>query len=108
MLKGARVPSFCNSRWYFALFMPAHFGEYLAFLAAVLICFLAIPYGIYMLIPGRQPLYLAGIYFAVIVVFGGIYILLTNRTKARHLEDASGRQGDAGPYPLQPQKDPRD
>ena len=86
VLKGARVPSFCNSRWYFPRFMPAPFGEYLAFLAPVLVCFLSILSGIYMLIPGRQPLYLAGIYFAVIVVFGGIYILLTNRTKARHLE----------------------
>ena len=39
-----------------------------------------------MLIPERQPLHLAAVYFAAILIFGGTYILLTNKTKARHMD----------------------
>lgn len=80
------VSPVCRSRWYYALFMPHWFGEYLKLLFLILICFLAIPYGSYLLIPKREPLYLAGIYFLCIVVFGGLYVLLGNKTRGRHGE----------------------
>ena len=86
LFKKKHVPSFCNSGWYYALFLPGRFGEYMLFLITVLICFLAVPYGAYLLIPKRQPLHLAAIYFAAILIFGGTYILLTNKTKARYLD----------------------
>ncbi len=86
LFKQKHVPAFCNSGWYYALFLPRRFGEYFLFLLIVLVCFLAIPYGAYMLIPERQPLHLAAVYFAAILIFGGTYILLTNKTKARHMD----------------------
>ena len=73
-----RVPRFCKSTWYYSLF--------LILLVTILICFLAVPYGIYMLLPEKSTYYLIGIYFAVVVVFGGIYILINNKTKVRHQE----------------------
>ena len=57
----------CIRDRYYALFLPRRFGEYFLFLLIVLVCFLAIPYGAYMLIPERQPLHLAAVYFAAIL-----------------------------------------
>lgn len=86
-----RIPKFCNTKAYWALFMPHWFSEFMRFLLTVLICFLVIPYGGYLLLPKRTPVYLVCIYLACIVVFGGIYVLIVNRTKIRHskvLKDA--------------------
>ncbi len=86
LFKQKHIPAYCNTGWYYALFFPRHLGELVIFLVTVLICFLAIPYGAYMLVPERQPLHLLGIYFLAVLIFGGFYILVTNRTKARHME----------------------
>lgn len=86
LFKKKRVPGYCNSRWYYALFLPRWFGEFFTFLVTVLVCFAAIPYGSYLLIPDRKQVYLVGIYVLTIVIFGGIYVWISNRTKARHME----------------------
>ena len=86
LFKQKHIPAYCNTSWYFALFFPRHFKEILMFLVTIFLCFLAIPYGAYMLIPKRQPLHLVGIYFLAVLIFGGIYVLLMNRTKVRHME----------------------
>ena len=44
-----------------------------------------IPCGIYKLLPEQKTLYLAMIYGVDVVVFGGLYILIGNWTKDRHL-----------------------
>ena len=79
-----RVPRFCKSTWYYSLYFTRGFSEFLILLVTILICFLAVPYGIYMLLPEKSTYCLIGIYFAVVVVFGGIYILINN--KVRHQE----------------------
>lgn len=80
------VPGFCNSKWYYAIYFTKGFGEFLILLLNILICFLAIPYGIYMLLPEQKQLYLVAVYFLVIVVFGGLYVFINNRTKVHHLK----------------------
>lgn len=80
------VPRFCRSNWYYMMYSPRWFGEFFKFFLMVLICFLAIPCGSYFLIPDRKPLYLAGIYFACVLIFGGIYVLIGNKTKDRYAE----------------------
>lgn len=79
-----RVPSYCNTKWYYALFMPHWFSEYMRLLVMALVCFLLIPYGTYWLIPSRVPLYLVGIYLVCIFIFGGCYVLVSNKTKVKH------------------------
>lgn len=79
-----RVPKYCNTKGYYALFMPHWFSEYMRLLLTILVCFLVIPYGGYLLIPKRTPLYLVCIYLACILVFGGCYVLIGNRTRIRH------------------------
>ena len=81
-----RVPRFCKSTWYYSLYFTRGFSEFLILLMTILICFLAVPWGIYMLLPQKSNYYLAGIYFVAVVVFGGLYILINNKTKVRHQE----------------------
>ncbi len=79
-----RVPAFCKSSWYYALYLPRGFSEFFLLFLTILVCFLAIPIGIYMLIPDKTSIHLIGIYFLSILFFGGFYILVNNRTKVRH------------------------
>lgn len=81
-----RVQRYCNTRWYYALFMPHWISDYMRLILMVLVCFLAIPYGVYLLIPKRMPLHLVGIYLFCILLFGGCYVLIGNRTKVRHMK----------------------
>ncbi len=63
------------------------------FLAVFLICFLLIPYGSYLLIPERKPLYLGLIYFVCVLVFGGLYVVVGNRSRDRYSDTIKeGRQ----------------
>lgn len=80
------VPGFCKSTWYYALYFPRGISELSILLLTVLICFLAVPCGIYLLLSDKSILYLIGIYFAAIIIFGGGYVLINNRTKVRHQE----------------------
>lgn len=62
-------------------------------LLCVAVLFLALPYGIYQMIPERIPLYLAGIYLVDILIFGGIYMTVGNHTKMQYMEPLKeGRQ----------------
>lgn len=78
------VPFFCNSGCYYALFSPRGVREFFALFCAMLVCFLAVPFGIYWRIPEKTIVYLFAIYFCVIVVFGGLYIAVSNWTKGRY------------------------
>lgn len=86
LFKKDRVPGFCNSTVYYALYFPKGIREFFTFLFMFLLCFWAVPCGAYLLIPERRPLYLAGIYILSILVFGGIYIAVGNKTRGKHLE----------------------
>lgn len=79
-----RIPGYCKSGWYYSIFFTRGFTEILTLLATVLVCFLLIPCAVYFMIPEKTPWYLIGIYFATIVVFGGMYVLISNRTKMHH------------------------
>ena len=80
------VPRYCNTKGYYALYMPHWFSEYLKLVLTVLVCFLVIPYGGYLLLPARKPVYLVGIYLVCILIFGGCYVWIGNRTRMRHME----------------------
>lgn len=78
------APKICNTNGYYALFMPHWFSEYMKLILTILICFLVIPYGGYLLLPQQKPLYLMCIYVVCILVFGGCYVMIGNRTKIHH------------------------
>ena len=79
-----RVPAWCGTTFYYALYYPRGFKEILIFLLTLIICFLGIPCGIYFLIPQRIIWYLAAVYFVDVLLFGGLYVMIGNRTRLRH------------------------
>ena len=83
-LKENGIPAFCNSKFFFALYFPKSFSDVIIILISVLLTFLLIPCGIYfLLLPEKETVYLVIIYFITIIVFGGLYILIGNRTKEK-------------------------
>lgn len=93
VFRQGHVPRICLSRLYYSLYFPRWFKEYLVLFLFVAVGFLAVPWGIYQLLPDQKPLYLAGIYLADIIVLGGFYMTVGNRTKLHHMEELKqGRQ----------------
>ena len=79
-----RVPAWCGTTFYYALYYPRGFREIMIFLLTLVICFLGIPCGIYFLIPQRVIWYLAAVYFVDVLLFGGLYVMIGNKTRLRH------------------------
>ena len=63
MLQKNRVPAWCGTTFYYALYYPRGIREIMIFLLTLVICFLVIPCGIYFMIPQRVIWYLAAVYF---------------------------------------------
>lgn len=81
-----RVPVICHSRFYYALYFPRGVRDVLTLILTFVFCFGLVPNGLYLFLPEKKPLYLALIYGAAVLVFGGLYIVTGNLTKDRHLE----------------------
>ena len=79
-----KVPVFCRTTFYYALYYARGLKERLIGLVTFLICFLALPCGIYFLLPDRKIWYLVLIYFADIIIFGGLYVTIGNRSRSRY------------------------
>ncbi len=87
-----KIPLFCDSGIFYALYYPRRFREILLFLFCLLLTLGAIPCGLYLLFfAGKGARYLAVIYIVDVLVFGGLYILVNNRTKVHH--DPALREG---------------
>ena len=78
------VPSFCQSCFYYALYFTRGLKEAMVLLISLVVCFLAVPCGIYSLLPVQKTLYLILIYFACVIVFGGLYTIVGNMTRGHH------------------------
>ena len=79
------VPSICNSRLFYSLFMPRTFVEFVIAMLVVVALFFLMPYGIYYFIPVKKDIILTSICFGVTLIFGGIYLYLTVRLKQKYL-----------------------
>lgn len=80
------VPKICGGGYYYSLYFTRGFKEFLTLLVTIGVCFLAVPYGLYSLLPDKKTIFLVFIYFLCILVFGGIYVAVGNVTKGRHLD----------------------
>lgn len=85
LFQSDRVPMICNTNFYYAMYFPRGFREIGTLLLTFIFCFGLLPYGIYLFLPEKKTFYLALIYGAAVLIFGGIYILVGNLTKDRHL-----------------------
>ncbi len=80
------VPRICNTRLYYALFLPRWPMDLLILLLTVVICFFALPGGIYLLIPNRKPFMLLLLCAVCVLLFGVIYVLVGADTKSAHMD----------------------
>lgn len=85
-MKQSKVPSYCNSMYYYAMYFTKGVVEATLLLLTLAMVFLVIPIGIYWMIPGREMVHLLVIYIAVLVLFFGAYILIGNLTKDKHMD----------------------
>lgn len=81
------IPGLFNTDYFFSVFMPGEFGDFIIILLSILIL-LAVPTGIYFLIPaGTRKLWiLILMYVGVIAVAVGIFLLIFKKVRTRHLE----------------------
>lgn len=83
--KTNRVPKLFTNGFYFSLFLPSKAADWFCILAMMLLCFLAIPCGIYFfLLPEQKIMYLIGIYLLCIVFFFGVYQWINAASKAKY------------------------
>lgn len=81
------APVFIASKLFAVLYKPVSFMEFLTLIVLFLFFFAAIPLGVYFfLLKEKGILFLAGIYLLDILIFGGIYVLLGNRTVGKFRE----------------------
>ena len=87
-LKADKVPKLCDSTLFYACFMPKTLGEILVFILGLLIVFLAVPFGIYLLFFAEKfgELALAIIYVILILLVGSLYLAINNKVKEKHLD----------------------
>lgn len=80
-----RMPSFCNTKLYYALYAPSCFTDLLIIAAVLAITLLAIPCGIYFLVLSEERiLYMVIIYVVTVLFFGSLYLAVGNRTKGKY------------------------
>lgn len=97
LFRHKHIPLFCNTKLFYALYAPACFSDILLILATLIITLLIIPCGIYfLLLPEERTLYLIIIYVLTVIFFGGIYLILGNRTKGKYTEEIQKVRGIRG------------
>lgn len=84
-MKQDKVPSYCNTTYYYAMYFTKGIVEIALLLLTLALVLFVIPCGIYYFIPNRQVLYLLFIYIAVLILFFGAYIVVGNLTKDKHM-----------------------
>lgn len=87
ILKQKHVPAWCNTKLYYALYFPKGFMDILFIILALFLTLFVIPCGVYFyLLPVERIFYLILIYIITVICFGGLFLLVYNRTKERHRE----------------------
>lgn len=99
-MKTDKTPKFCNTTLFYAFFMPKTLSEILIFILGLLIVFLAIPFGIYLLVFAEKfgELALAIIYVIMILLVGSVYLAINNKVKERHLDTIRAVRGLRNQY----------
>ncbi|MDO4266182.1 MAG: hypothetical protein Q4C63_06965 [Eubacteriales bacterium] len=84
LYKDNGVPAFCRSSLFFICTMPHGIGEKLGALGLFILAFGLLPGVINLLIPGENFLIWAAVYFVDILLFGALYVSMSNQ-KAKHI-----------------------
>lgn len=88
--KQNKVPAFCNTKLYYALFLPKGISDMVIVLSVLILALLVIPCSVYVLLfQGKGMIYLALVYFVSVLLFGGTYMLFDYNTKGKYLKSIS-------------------
>ena len=85
MFKQAQVPAFCGSSWYFRLFMPRRFTDFLVLALVILIAVVGLPGVLYYFL-AKQPLILTISVVALLTLEFTVYFVICNITKLHHYD----------------------
>ena len=85
VFKDRHAPLIARTGFFYALTMPRGMREIGAAVVSFLVIFGLLPVAVHALIPNSAPWHWAVIYFAVIIIFGGIYVSLNN-VKTKYLD----------------------
>ena len=81
----SNIPLVARTRFFSALYLPKGFKDFLIIIAVLILVLFIIPCGIFFLwLSDKSYIYLALLYIASILVFGGIYLAL-NKVKANNI-----------------------
>lgn len=85
-MKKDKIPHYCNSNLFYSLFLPKRFGEYMLLMVVMILLLFLMPVGVYKLFFEKFGTWALAIVYAVdIVIFGGLYVLINNRIKEKHV-----------------------
>lgn len=84
IVKQDKLPSYCNSKLYMALYYTSCFSDILLIIAVLAIVLLLIPCGVYFLLLPARIIYIILSYVVTVLVFGGLYLAVGNFTRARY------------------------
>ncbi len=94
IFKQKHVPALCNTRFYYALYMPGSLTDFLIIILTIVIILFAIPCGIYyLLLPEQRTEYFILVYALTILVIGSLYIITGNTTKDKHMAEIKQVKG---------------
>lgn len=87
IFKQNQVPSFCNTKLYYALYLPRGLGDFIIIGIMLLLVLFIIPCTVYfLLLSDKGMIYLALDYIVTVILFGGAYMLIDNNTKEKYGE----------------------
>lgn len=81
VMKDKRLPLICGSKIFLAVFAPRGFFEKLIFILVMFGLYCVLPYGIFLLIPPKEPIVLAGIYSGLWIILSFLYLPVNNFIK---------------------------
>lgn len=80
-----KIPRIFNNRLFYSIFTPKGLGDFGIILLVIIILLIGLPYGIYAkFLSGRNMILLFLVYVAIVIVFGGAYLLIENNVRARY------------------------
>lgn len=87
ILKQNKIPSFCDSQLFFALYFPKGTIDIFIIIMTLTLVLLAIPCTIYFLLFSQESMvYLISIYAATVLLCGGAYMIIDNTVKDKKKE----------------------
>lgn len=91
--KRERIPGFCSTGFFRALYFPRKISDFLILIAAFAIAFFVLPWGLWKIKWAPEVMPLVIIYIIAVLLFGGIYVAISRNTVYSHREalDAIGR-----------------